>query len=60
MERDSRKIIKKLKNDGFELISICGAHQKFRKGDRTVIIPHPRRDLPTGTVRAIYRQAGWL
>jgi len=23
------------------------------------IITHPKRDMPIGTVRAIYRQAGW-
>ncbi|MDR2092959.1 MAG: type II toxin-antitoxin system HicA family toxin [Azoarcus sp.] len=21
--------------------------------------PHPRKDLPPGTLRSIYRQAGW-
>jgi len=25
-----------------------------------VTVPHPKRDLPVGTVRAIYKQAGWL
>ncbi len=24
-----------------------------------VTVPHPERDLPLGTVRSIYRQAGW-
>ncbi|MEO5365954.1 MAG: type II toxin-antitoxin system HicA family toxin [Magnetococcus sp. WYHC-3] len=23
------------------------------------MVPHPRKDLPPGTVRNIYRQAGW-
>jgi predicted RNA binding protein YcfA (HicA-like mRNA interferase family) len=60
MERDSRKIVRRLKEEGFELISIAGSHHKFRKGAVTIIVPHPRKDLPEGTARAIARQAGWL
>jgi predicted RNA binding protein YcfA (HicA-like mRNA interferase family) len=60
MERDSKKIVKRLKDEGFELISIAGSHHKFRKGAITVIVPHPKKDLPTGTARAIAKQAGWI
>ncbi|MGY6707887.1 MAG: type II toxin-antitoxin system HicA family toxin [Rhizobiaceae bacterium] len=60
MERDSRKIVKRLLQEGFERISISGSHHKFRKGGLTVIVPHPRKDLPMGTARAIARQAGWI
>lgn len=55
MECDSRKIIQRLKDDGFELVAIKGSHHKFRKGDRTVIVPHPKKDLPIGTARSIAR-----
>ena len=60
LERDSRKIVKRLKDDGFELISVRGSHHKFRKGEIVLIVPHPEKDLPTGTVRAIAKQAGWI
>lgn len=60
VERDSRKILAALKAAGFELVSVRGSHHKLRKGDRTVIVPHPKKDLPTGTARAIYAQAGLL
>ncbi|MFM2281174.1 MAG: hypothetical protein RLZZ444_3405 [Pseudomonadota bacterium] len=60
MECDSRNIIQRLKDDGFELVAIRGSHHKFRKGDRTVIVPHPKKDLPIGTARSIARQAGWI
>lgn len=60
MERDSRKIVKRLLQEGFERISISGSHHKFRKGALTVIFPHPKKDLPEGTARAIARQAGWI
>lgn len=60
METDSRKIIKRLKAEGFELIAVAGSHHKLRKGDKTVIVPHPNKDLPLGTARAIAKQAGWI
>ena len=60
MDRDSKKIIKRLKEDGFELISTRGSHHKFRKGAVTIIVPHPKKDLPVGTARAITKDAGWL
>jgi predicted RNA binding protein YcfA (HicA-like mRNA interferase family) len=60
MERDSRKIVKRLKQDGFELVSVRGSHHKFRKGDVVLFVPHPEKDLPVGTARAIAKQAGWI
>lgn len=60
MERDSKKLLKLLKAEGFEEVSKKGSHLKLRKGERTVILPHPKKDLPLGTVRSIYQQAGLL
>ncbi len=60
LETNSRKLLKRLKDEGFEEVSKTGSHLKLRKGDRTVILPHPKKDLPQGTVRSIYRQAGLL
>lgn len=60
MERDSRKIIKRLKDEGFELVAVRGSHHKFRKGSVTLIVPHPKKDLPEGTARSIAKSAGWL
>ncbi len=61
MLTDSRDIIRRLRQDGFELVSTRGSHQKFAHpaSRKVVIVPHPRKDLPPGTVRSIYRQAGW-
>jgi predicted RNA binding protein YcfA (HicA-like mRNA interferase family) len=60
MERDSKKVIKRLREDGFELIGVRGSHHKFRKGGKTIIVPHPKKDLPEGTARAIAKHAGWI
>jgi len=59
MERSSRQIIKRLLADGFELVGAKGSHHKFRKGALTVIVPHPKKDLPLGTARSIAKLAGW-
>lgn len=60
LETNSRRLLKLLKEAGFEEVSSKGSHLKLRKGDRTVILPHPKKDLPLGTVRSIYQQAGLL
>ena len=60
MERDSKRIVRRLREEGFELVSISGSHHKFRKGTITLIVPHPKKDLPLGTARQIAKIAGWL
>jgi predicted RNA binding protein YcfA (HicA-like mRNA interferase family) len=61
MLRDSRDIIDRLRHDKYQLVSVRGSHHKFVHPvlRRVVIVPHPRKDIPVGTVRSIYRQAGW-
>jgi predicted RNA binding protein YcfA (HicA-like mRNA interferase family) len=60
MLRDSRDIIRRLEQQGFSLVSVRGSHHKYRHADgRTVMVPHPRRDLAPGTVKSIYSQARW-
>lgn len=60
LERNSTKLLRVLKAAGFEEVSKRGSHLKLRKGDLTVILPHPKKDLPFGTVKSIYQQAGLL
>lgn len=61
METNSRKLIVLLKADGWEPVSTTGSHQTFKHPTNPLLItvPHPRKDLPTGLVRRIYRDAGW-
>lgn len=60
MERNSKNIVKRLEAEGWSLVSVKGSHHKFRKGGQTVIVPHPKKDLPMGTARSIAKMAGWL
>ena len=58
----SIEIIHKLKADGWVLHHIKGSHYQFKHTSKRgkVTVPHPNKDLPIGTVRSIYKQAGWL
>ncbi len=62
MERDSRELIRLLEKDGWVQIGVTGSHHHFKHSIKPgkVTVPHPRKDLPTGTVRAVLRQAGLL
>jgi predicted RNA binding protein YcfA (HicA-like mRNA interferase family) len=53
--------IRRLLQDGFEQVSVRCSHHKFahRAKHLVVIVPHAKPDLPAGTVRSIYKQAGW-
>ncbi|WP_316979332.1 type II toxin-antitoxin system HicA family toxin [Shumkonia mesophila] len=57
---DSRQIIKTLEAAGWQHKRTTGSHWHFWHPARRVLVtvPHPKRDLPTGTVKAIERQSG--
>jgi predicted RNA binding protein YcfA (HicA-like mRNA interferase family) len=57
---DSRKIIQKLKEDGWFEVAHVGSHKQFKHATKPgrVTVPVPRKDVPTGTLRSIEKQAG--
>jgi predicted RNA binding protein YcfA (HicA-like mRNA interferase family) len=57
----SHTVIAKLKKDGWQLVHIRGSHHHFKHPEKPgrVTVPHPKKDLPKGTLRSIFRQAGW-
>jgi predicted RNA binding protein YcfA (HicA-like mRNA interferase family) len=57
---NSRDIIRRLEAEGWVLVSSKGSHHKFRRGGQSLIMPHPKKDLPLGTARSIAKVAGWL
>jgi predicted RNA binding protein YcfA (HicA-like mRNA interferase family) len=54
----SRQIIKTLIDNGFIQVGQKGSHKKYRKGEKTVIVPDPRKEVPMGTFYSIVRQSG--
>jgi predicted RNA binding protein YcfA (HicA-like mRNA interferase family) len=56
----SREVIRIIEADGRHEVSQKGSHKQFRHSIKTgrVTVPYPKKDLPLGTVRNIFRQAG--
>ena len=57
----SKDVIKWLEAEGWVLIHAKGSHYQFTHPAKPgrVTVPHPKKDLPVGTLRSIYRQVGW-
>ena len=57
---DSRAVISRIKADGWVQVGQQGSHVQFRHPTKKgrVTVPHPKRDLPVGTLRSIEKQAG--
>lgn len=62
LEFSSRKLLKKLEKDGWRVVRINGSHHTLKKkGVRhPIVLVHPKKDLPIGLVKRIYKDAGWL
>ena len=58
---NSKEIIRRLLQEGWVRDGGQGSHQRFVHPDRPghVTVPHPRKDFPYGTLKAIFAQAGW-
>jgi predicted RNA binding protein YcfA (HicA-like mRNA interferase family) len=56
MQMNSRDVIRRLERDGWVLVRSKGSHRQYRHPDKPglVTVPHPQRDFPTGTLRAIF------
>ena len=53
-------IIKKLQKDGWYEVDQSGSHIQFKHPSKEgrVTVPHPKEDIPIGTLKGIERQAG--
>lgn len=58
----STDVIRLLIDDGWKLHSTRGSHHHFKHLEKKgkVTVPHPRKDLPQGTVNSILKQAGLI
>ncbi|MDQ9063378.1 type II toxin-antitoxin system HicA family toxin [Acinetobacter baumannii] len=56
----SLDLIKMIEADGWYEIRVSGSHHHFKHPTKKglVTIPHPKKDLPSGTVKSILKQAG--
>ena len=56
----SGDLIRMLKAAGWELVHTVGSHHQFKHPVKPgkVTVPHPKKDLPKGTVKSVLKQAG--
>jgi predicted RNA binding protein YcfA (HicA-like mRNA interferase family) len=56
----SGDLIRELEKDGWYLDRVRGSHHVFKHPSKAgiVVVPHPKKDLGTGLVAAIRKQAG--
>jgi predicted RNA binding protein YcfA (HicA-like mRNA interferase family) len=57
---DSKTLIRFLVEGGWREVRVAGSHHTFKHPDRKEIltVPHPKKDLPLGTVNSILKKAG--
>lgn len=55
----SADVIAALKADGWFVVSTKRSHVQFKHAKKSgrVTVPHPKRDLPIGTLKSIEKQA---
>ncbi len=56
----SRDVIRRLKKEGWFVVNTEGSHVQLKHPEKPgrVTVPHPKSDLPVGTLKSIERQAG--
>lgn len=56
---DSKAILQMLQRDGWQIVRTKGSHHHLKHPTKAglVTVPHPKKDLPLGTVHSILRQA---
>lgn len=56
----SRDVIKEIEAAGWFFVRQSGSHRHYRHETRdgTVTVPHPKADIPKGTLKSISRQSG--
>ena len=59
-EMDSGSLKKMLEKDGWYIVRTKGSHHHFKHSEKKgiVTLPHPKKDVPKGTVNSILKQAG--
>ncbi|WP_377295884.1 type II toxin-antitoxin system HicA family toxin [Rhizobium sp. SGZ-381] len=56
----SADIIAVLKANGWREVATRGSHVQFKHPDKPgrVTVPHPKREIPIGTLKSIEKQSG--
>jgi len=54
-------VLQRLAEDGWSVVRVRGDHHQLKHPTKPgrVTIAHPVKDIPIGTLRSVFRQAGW-
>jgi predicted RNA binding protein YcfA (HicA-like mRNA interferase family) len=57
---NSRELIRQLEADGWKMVRVTGSHHHFKHPTKPGIatVPHPKHNIPLGTVKSIEKQSG--
>jgi predicted RNA binding protein YcfA (HicA-like mRNA interferase family) len=57
---NSREIIRAIERDGWFEVAQAGSHKQFKHPFKPgrVTVPHPKKEVPIGTIKSIEKQAG--
>jgi predicted RNA binding protein YcfA (HicA-like mRNA interferase family) len=57
---NSADVIRFLRRNGWVEVNQVGSHKQFKHSEKKgrVTVPHPKRDIPKGTLKSIEKQAG--
>jgi predicted RNA binding protein YcfA (HicA-like mRNA interferase family) len=57
---NSNELIRMLEEGGWLRVRVKGSHHQYKHPDKQLLItvPHPKKDLPIGTVKSILKNAG--
>jgi predicted RNA binding protein YcfA (HicA-like mRNA interferase family) len=60
MPWSSRELLRVLLEDSWEVVDQKGSHVQLKHPTKKgrVTLPHPKKDLPLGTAKSIFKQAG--
>lgn len=57
-----REVLRRLRADGWVRVTTKGSHRQFKhpeRSGRVTVSGKPSHTIPTGTLKSIFRQAGW-
>jgi len=54
----SSDVVRQLERAGWTLVAVRGSHHQFKHPHKPgrVTVPHPKKDLPIGTVHSIFKR----
>ena len=57
-----REVLRRLRGENWYLAKTRGSHRQFKHPDKpgkVTVSGHENTDIPEGTLKSIFRQAGW-